>query len=64
MRRRGDRTTTVPSQDVVAGIDKAQRDRERKLTGYMAREHYTVRNTHFSKGAELDVVFKKEKGKV
>jgi hypothetical protein len=52
-------------QDVIAGIDKAQGEREQELSGYTAREHYTVRNSHFNQSAELDarVVFQKSKGK-
>ena len=62
---RGDGTITLPSQDVIASIDKAQENREHQLTGYAAREHYTVRNSHFNHSAELEakVVFRKGKGK-
>jgi NAD(P)-dependent dehydrogenase (short-subunit alcohol dehydrogenase family) len=62
---RGDGTITVRSQDVISGIDKAQQDREQKLSGYSATEHYTVRNSHFNLAAELTatVVYHKGRGK-
>ena len=61
----GDKTITERSQDIIAAIDKAQEDRELKLYGYAAREHYTVRNSHFNQSAELTatVIYQKEKGK-
>jgi hypothetical protein len=61
----GDGPATLSLQGVIAGIDQAQVEREQKLTGYAAREHYTVRNSHFSQSAELDatVIFEKGKGK-
>jgi hypothetical protein len=62
---RGDGTITARSQDVISGIDKAQQDREQKLSGYSATEHYTVRNSHFNLAAELTatVVYHKGRGK-
>jgi hypothetical protein len=61
----GDGPITLSLQDVIASIDKAQGEREQKLIGYTAREHYTVRNSHFNQAAELEatVVFQKGKGK-
>jgi len=57
--------TTLQSQEVIAGIDKAQENREQKLAGYAAVEHYTVRNSHFEEAAEAmaNVRYKKEVGK-
>jgi hypothetical protein len=61
----GDGTMTGRAQEVIAGIDKAQGDREQKLHGYAASEHYTVRNSHFNQSAELTatVIYQKGKGK-
>lgn len=61
----GDGPITLSLQAVIANIDKAQEEREQILTGYTAREHYTVRNSRFNQSAELDatVVFQKGKGK-
>jgi hypothetical protein len=52
-------------EEVIAGIDKAQRVREEKLAGYEALEHYTVHNSHFSQTAELTarVCYQKSIGK-
>jgi hypothetical protein len=53
------------SQNVISGINKAQEDREQKLSGYAAIEHYTVRNSHFSQSAELTakVIYQRGEGK-
>ncbi len=57
--------TPLPSQDVISGIDKAQQKRERRLAGYAAVEHYTVRNSHFEETAELEakVLYQRGLGK-
>lgn len=57
--------TTLQSQEVISRIDKAQLKREQRLAGYAAMEHYTVRNSHFEKTAELEakVVYQKDLGK-
>jgi hypothetical protein len=54
--------TTLESQEVISAIDKAQECRERKLAGYVAMEHYTVRNSHFGEVAELMANVRYEKG--
>ena len=56
---------TLRSQDIMAGLDHAQKEREQKLAGYAAREYYTVRNSHFKQSAELTatVVYRKGQGK-
>jgi len=56
---------TLRSQDVISGIDNAQEDREQRLVGYSANEHYTVHNSHFNQSAELtaSVVYQKGLGK-
>ena len=62
---RSEGATKLELHDVISGIDNAQQNRERKLAGYTAREHYTVRNSHFKQSAELiaDVVYQKRLGK-
>ncbi|MCU1327574.1 MAG: putative sigma regulatory protein MucB/RseB [Bryobacterales bacterium] len=61
----GSGTISETPQAVIAGIDQAQEVREQKLSGYAAREHYTVRNSHFRQSAEIDakVIFQKGMGK-
>jgi hypothetical protein len=62
---RADGTVIQTPQAVIAGIDKAQAERDQKLVGYAATEHYTVRNSHFTQSAEIQakVVFEKATGK-
>jgi hypothetical protein len=40
---------------IVQDIDKAQEDREARLTGYTVTEHYTIRNSRFDTPAETMV---------
>jgi len=54
--------TTLQSQEVISGIDKAQECREQKLAEYAALEHYTVRNSHFEEPAELMANVRYQKG--
>jgi hypothetical protein len=54
--------TTLQSEEVISAIDKAQECRERNLAGYVAMEHYTVRNSHFGEAAELMANVRYEKG--
>ena len=54
--------TTLESQEVIARIDRAQHDREQKLAGYVAIEHYVVRNSHFQESAELETKVSFQKG--
>ena len=60
-----DGIVTLGSEDVISGIDKAQKDRQQKLTGYSTKEHYTVRNSHFTQAAELtaSVIYQESLGK-
>lgn len=53
-------------QEVISGIEKAQRLREEKLAAYTASELYTVQNNHFAEPAELSasVVYQKGIGKI
>jgi hypothetical protein len=43
------------SGSIVQDIDKAQEDREARLTGYTVTEHYTIRNSRFDEPAETIV---------
>jgi hypothetical protein len=57
--------STLRPQDIISGIDSVQEDREQKLAGYAATEHYMVRNSHFDQRAELavTVVYRSGQGK-
>jgi hypothetical protein len=60
-----DGATPLQTQDVISGIDKAQKSREQRLAGYTGMEHYTVHNSHFEESAELaaKVVYQQGLGK-
>jgi hypothetical protein len=45
--------STPQPQELIAGIEEAQQRRDQRLAGYVAMEHYTLRNSHFKAPAEL-----------
>jgi len=42
-------------QDLIRRIDAVELAREARLTGYTVTEYYTIRNSHFSRPAEVTV---------
>lgn len=57
--------TVLSPQEVIAGIEKVQQNRDQKLAGYNALEYYKVHNSHFKESAELAarVFYTKSAGK-
>lgn len=47
--------TTDQQQDLIRRIDAVELSREARLAGYTVTECYTIRNSHFSRPAEVTV---------